>query len=109
MHTFIQKQQNIIQQEKDKRELEDGRYLRWGIKGMRWDCKEHKRSYSNTGHVQHFQTTDRFILGLRRLWHVHDLQFLNEGREEQRAREIQSKTMTGLPWRYEGFGSRPLQ
>ena len=109
VHTFIQMQQNIIQQEKDKHEFEDVQYLWWGIKGMRWDCKEHIGSCNNIGHVQHFQTTDRFILGSHRLWYVHNLQLLNEGREEQRSNEIQLKTMTGLPWRYEGFGSRPLQ
>jgi len=76
---------------------------------MRWDCKEHGCSYNDIGHVQHFETTDRFILGLHCLWYVHNLQFLNEGREEQRVREIQLKTMTGLSWRYRGFGSRPLQ
>ena len=57
-------QENIIQQEKDKCEVEDGRCLWWGIKGVRWYGKEHIGSCNSIGHVQHFWSVDRFILGL---------------------------------------------
>lgn len=66
-------QENIIQQEKDKCEVEDGRCLWWGIKGVRWYGKEHIGSCNSIGHVQHFWSVDRFILGLHHLWYVQNL------------------------------------
>lgn len=66
-------QQNTIQEEKDKHEAEDGRYLWWGIKGIRWEGKECIGSCNNTGHVLDFRLADMFILGLHSLWYVHNL------------------------------------